>query len=157
MAYSVNTDVMSFIKQVEIAATGDVDVQAEITVNITYADAIIDGKIAHKYSLPFATTPPLLKYISVALAGYFTLQSMFNAQIDDMPNWITEYYDKAMGLLDKIAACEINLVDASGSVITTFAKIRTNTSGKQPVFDLGAIFDQAYHSTDDDKRYGEGY
>lgn len=133
--------------------------EREIEGFIVDADAIIDAFLSGKYALPFAGTPPLLKVISKNITTYFTLRRGFGAVTDDVQEWIKSYYDQSMEFLKMIRECEIILVDASSSVLSVWEQIRSNTQDSEAIFDLGEIYDQAYHSElttgVEDVRYGE--
>lgn len=52
------------------AGAGAIDT-AKVTEAIANADSLIDGFCGSRYTIPFATVPPIIKNISIALAIYF--------------------------------------------------------------------------------------
>lgn len=133
--------------------------EREIEGFIVDADAIIDAFISGKYSLPFASTPPLLKVISKNIATYFTLRRSFGAVTDDVQSWIAAYYDQSTEFLKQIRTCEMLLVDSSSTVLSIWDQITSNTQDAEAIFNLGDIYDLEYHSLlttgVNDDRYGE--
>jgi len=133
--------------------------EREIEGFITDADAIIDAFISGKYSLPFSSTPPLLKTISKNIATYFTLRRSFGAVTDDVEDWIASYYEQSMEFLKMIRSCEMMLVDAGSTVLSVWDMIKSNTQDSEMIFNLGPLYDQDYHELlttgAEDARYGE--
>jgi len=123
-----------------------------ISRHIAWVNAVIDGKLREKYTVPFTTTPPLIGMIACDLVTYRTLRSLFGAQVEQYQQWIDEYKTPAEELLNEISECTVNLDPDDVTVLT---RVRSNTKGKEAIFDLGDPYDQAFHPTEDDKRYGE--
>jgi len=133
----------------------DTDLDAAITQYIADADAIIDAFLVSKYSLPITGTQPFLDYISKSFATFFTLKRVVGAQVsEEFFEWINDYWDRPMKLLEMIKECTLTLSTGEDDLE---AAILCNTTDFQPIFDLGPVYDQTYHPTDTDKRYGEGY
>ena len=134
-----------------IPESGDQD--SVIAMHIQFVDAYIDGKIRGKVELPFAgATPPIIEGIALDLATYRSLRSLFGAQSEEFQLWIQEYKTPAEEMLQKVADCEITL---DPDLVTTRTRIVSSTAGKEAIFSLDDPYDQDYHPTDDDKRYGE--
>lgn len=123
-----------------------------IARHIASVDGIIDGKLRSKYEVPFSTTPPLIGAIACDLATFRTLRSLFGAQVETYQQWLDQYKTPADQLLLEIQECKINL---DSDLVTAHTRVRSNTQGRQAIFDLGDPYDQAYHPEDDDARYGE--
>ena len=134
-----------------IPDTGDDSV---ISQYITDADAIIDAHIRGKVSLPVDSTPPLLAWISKQFATYFYLKYVVGAQVsDEYHKWIREHYwETPLAFLEKIAECKLNF---DSDLATQYSAIRSTTQGKEAIFNLDHVFNQAYHDDGDDDRYGE--
>lgn len=125
---------------------------AIISMHISSVDGEIDDKLRAKYTVPFSTTPALIARIARDLVTFLTLRSLFGAQVENYQTWLEQYKTPADTLLDEIRECKINL---DASAVTLLARVRSNTQGKEAIFDLGDPVDQDYHPTADDQRYGE--
>jgi phage gp36-like protein len=81
------------------------------------AEAIIDAKLAGRYTVPVAGPPAILTTIAGDLAIYrvLALRLFTSESMNDSP-WPARYRD-AMGLLDQIAAGDMAVV-VSGSAVT---------------------------------------
>ena len=86
--------------------TGVVD-QAVLTRALTDADALIDGYLAGRYSLPLAVVPALIADIAQAV----TLWKLHSAEPEAK---VKADYDEAIRRLKDIAAGLIILTDAAG-------------------------------------------
>jgi phage gp36-like protein len=140
MAYVTETDFLQYITSVELAQlTGDadgVDVDAGILADaINYAENLINGKCAARYSVPFVDTiPPLIKSIAIELA----IVRMRRAR-NSYDESAKEDYKRNMDLLKEIASGEINLgLDADGEPSTDAAKPDND------IFTRGRIMGRAY-------------
>lgn len=150
MAYSTIANVKLNHERIPDNATED----AAITLYIADADAIIDAHLRGKVDLPFATTPPLVAFISKQFATYYELKRLVGAQVqDEFHKWIKEhYYDETMVLLKDIRASNLNF-DTDNA--TERDNIKSNTQGFEYIFNLRDSYDQNYHPDDADDRYGE--
>ena len=137
-----------------IPATGE---DTYIVNYITDADAIINGKLSGKFTLPFISTPALIGYISKSFATYFELRRLFGGQVQEMHSWIATYWDQPMQILTDIAECKINLTETEliDAGVAVHDRIVSNTKDRQAIFDLGDIYNQDYHPEENDERYGE--
>jgi phage gp36-like protein len=101
------------------------------------AEAIVDAKIAVRYSVPVAGPPAILTTIAGDLAIYrvLALRLFTSEAMNDSP-WPGRYKE-AMVLLDQIAAGDMALV-SSGEVLigaeTVVGEIWSSTSGYVPTF-----------------------
>lgn len=123
-----------------------------IAMHIAFVDGMIDAKLRGKYEVPFATTPAIIGGIACDLVTFRALRSLFGAQVEAYQQWLDQYKTPADELLQDIQDCKINL---DTDAVTALARVRSNTQGKEAIFDLGDPYDQAYHPTDSDQRYGE--
>jgi len=73
MAYSTQTDILQELDQATLIqltddnGTGGVSA-AVVTAKIADADAEIDGYCGQRYTVPFATVPPIIKRASIVIA-----------------------------------------------------------------------------------------
>jgi phage gp36-like protein len=125
---------------------------AIIAKHIDWVNAVIDARLRGKYEVPFATTPALIGMIACDLVTFRTLRSLFGAQVETYQQWLDQYKTPADTLLDDIVECRINL---DPELVTARERLKSNTQGKEAIFDLGDPYDQAYHPTAADQRYGE--
>lgn len=99
-------------------------------------EAKINVKLAKKYSIPFASVPPVLCGIATDLAVHKTLLRMFSAEALADSEW-PDKWKEANELLDELASGELTLLDASNNVIagrTDVSVISSNTDGYLPTF-----------------------
>lgn len=109
MAYSARINVVD--RLAALPAENEVDtVDSRVDAGIEYADAVIDGKLAACYSVPFTTTPKLIKNISADLAAAFTLDGGFSGGGEDEPTKLANSLRKrAMDLLQQLVDKELLL------------------------------------------------
>lgn len=128
------------------------ETDASIAMNILYVSSLIDGFIRGKVQLPFTTIPVIVNGIAVDLVTYRTLRNLYGAQTEEFQTWVLEYKTPAMDILEQIRDCKITL-DPDDA--TPYSRVRSNTKDKEAIFDLSHPYDQDYHPTDGDDRYGE--
>lgn len=125
---------------------------AIISMHIPMVDSLINSMIRGKIDLPFLSVPGLIEMISLDLVTFRTLRSLYSAQSENYDTWLDEYKNPAMDQLKEIRDCKISF-DLSEA--TAYTRIRSNTQGKEAIFNLADPIDQDYHPTDGDDRYGE--
>ena len=125
---------------------------AIIAMHIPMVDSYIDGKLRGKIELPFTTTPALIQMIALDMVTFRTLRSLYSAQNENYDTWLDEYKTPAEEKLQEVADCKITF---DSSEATQYTRIRSNTSGKEAIFNLADPVEQDYHPTDGDDRYGE--
>lgn len=99
------------------------------------ADALIDGKLAQRYAVPFASgasTPPLIKMLSLMLTVAFAYDRAANT-----PDWVTRLAQRADDMLKDLASGALGVIDTGGNLIP--ARPDTNmpassVSGYVPTF-----------------------
>lgn len=123
-----------------------------IALHIQNVGSLIDGYIRGKVQLPFTSVPDLINGIALDLVTYRTLRGLFGAQTEEFQSWIREYNDPAMEILELIRDCKITL---GSDEATSYARIKSNTRGKEAIFNLADPYDQDYRESDGDDRYGE--
>lgn len=100
------------------SASGYTQTVTIVSSHITRADGIIDAKLARRYSVPFSTTPPLVRTLSQDITNYFVFRSFFNSDNVNRLEEKSEYYNMAMDTLNEIMKGNMDLVDTAGSVLT---------------------------------------
>ncbi len=109
MAYSTQTDLLEQIPEDELiqltddADAGAVDADA-VTRAIADADAEIDGYCGSRYGVPFASTPVMIRKISVDIAIYNLYARRMGAPEDRK-----ERYDNAIRFLRDVSKGVISL------------------------------------------------
>jgi phage gp36-like protein len=131
------------VRAVAIKITSTVLNDAAVGAFITNADAIINGKISARYSLPLATTPPLIETISTYVTAHLCLQALYTRDNSNTNDWVKEYkvyYD----MLDQIMDGTIKLIDSTGGeygLIST-GTMKSSTQNYHTTFDMGDVEDQ---------------
>lgn len=149
MAYTTVAEVR--LNHERIPNNGDED--GIISMHIRSIDALIDGKLRAKIEIPFAgEVPEIIRSISRDLVTFRTLRSLYGAQTEEYQDWIEQYKDDPMALLDEIRDCNIAL---DPDLVNLLARIKSNTRGREAIFNLSDPTSQDYHPTDGDDRYGE--
>lgn len=111
MPYATQSDLVARFGAIELAqltdpaagATIDADVVARALAD---ADAQIDLALSKRYALPLAAVPTVLVRLAADIARYL----LWDAKATDQ---VRARYKDAMGLLDRIAAGQVQLADAS--------------------------------------------
>ena len=132
MPYSAPLDVLARWPKVHTSTFS----HDELRVMIGDADAIINAKIAVRYTVPVATdpsnTPTLLKKLSAELA----LLDVFD-RAQTTPDWIRSRFERDYQILDALANGDMVLVTDGGGLIPQTADIDvpgSTTSEYIPVF-----------------------
>ena len=110
MAYCTQSDLLKQITSEQlIQLTDDADAGVADTAivddAIAAADAVIDGYCAQRYTVPFASTPPIINEISVTVALY----KLFTRRAHAMPELRKEQYDNMIKMLKDIEAGHLSL------------------------------------------------
>lgn len=87
---------------------GQIDSEV-ITSAIADADALIDGYIGNRYTLPLVSKPPLLATVSANIARYMLFED------GRAPETVAQRYRDSVGLLKDISAGRYQLPDAGGA------------------------------------------
>lgn len=85
---------------------------------VTKAEADIDSAVSKRYSLPFSSTPPLIKSLAQDLTMYYIARRYFTQNKKDKNDWVTEYRTNAFEVLDDLAKGDMLLLDGSKQVIS---------------------------------------
>ena len=111
---------------------------------IDIACDIIDSKLVYKYTVPFTSTPPLVKTIATHLSSYLVLRRIYsNTRGEGFADWLNMFKDFADKLLKSIHEGECILIDSSGSEISTKSGygIKISTASYVPIFNEGGELD----------------
>ena len=115
---------------------------AEVRQNLADADALINATLAGAgYSLPFTETPPLVRTLAIALAAFGCGRDVYGRTGQEIPERITDDYNKANEWLDKLNTGAMRLVYADGSTPTTTRRVSATHADYHPTFDLDPIED----------------
>jgi phage gp36-like protein len=96
-------------------------------------EAIVNAKLAMRYTLPFTSDIPVLQHITEDIGTYLVLRRLFTDQAVDKSEWFEEF-KRAEELLDKIVRGEVALVDASNQVVAPKATVWASTEKYIPTF-----------------------
>ena len=137
MAYCTQSDIIKSLPEAELAqltddsagTTVDSDVVNE---SIAWADALIDTYCRQKYSVPFSTTPEMIKGLSIDLAIY----DLFTRRVHGAtPDMVMHKYDQAMLILRDISQGKAFVLDtevtedtAAGEIIQEGGSVFTRSS-----------------------------
>jgi len=152
MAYCLYTDILAVSPDLPQTTTagGYSATSAIIAAQITRADALINAKVARRYSVPFATTPPLISSISEDIAKFYSYRQLYAQDGQNTAKRMEELLrpdlDNAFALLEAIRNSELDLVDSSGALIaenTTLVddQIESTNEGYTPIFDVDGPLD----------------
>jgi len=144
VAYCTRADVEALVAELDLinltndtpgAESVDEDV---LDAAIADADALIDGFVGSRYSLPLSTTPVLLTKLSARLARF----NLYNRRPGPLEEWLEKDYDRAEALLKQISAGKVSLgLDSGGSSAEPAQDSRraVRASSRARVFGRGAL------------------
>jgi phage gp36-like protein len=143
MSYCSITAIYSNLPLIPNTATANGFVRATEVINshIRRTDGIIDGKCARRYSLPFSPVPPMIRSIAEDIVSWYTLRSFYSKDGQNKSEYLSDFKDEAIVMLNLIMIGDIDLVDTSGSAVPVLTTERTdmissNTQDAQPFFDI---------------------
>jgi phage gp36-like protein len=143
MSYCSITAIYSNLPQIPNTATANGYPRAKevIESHIRRADGIIDGKCARRYSLPFNPVPPMIRSIAEDIVSWYTLRSFYSKDGQNKSEYLADFKDEAIVMLNLIMTGDIDLVDTSGSAVPVLTTeltdmISSNTQDSQPFFDI---------------------
>lgn len=88
-------------------------IDPRVEQGISYADALIDSRLAARYRVPFCPVPDLVKHISADLASAFAMDGGFSPAKDEEPGVSQVIRARALKELDRLASGETLLPDAA--------------------------------------------
>jgi len=149
MAYSSLTSIITIVPDLPNTGTSNgysTTVQV-VERHITRADAVINSKIAKRYSVPITPTPPFLAQLSEDITTYFTYRSFYRQDNHNKLDYFEELKEDAFSDLEKIREGELDLIDTSGSLIPeatsslTTSMVDSTDIDHQPFFDVDDVSD----------------
>jgi len=138
MAYCTATDVYESWADI----TADQAGATRVTNAIAFADAIIDSSLAHRYVVPFVSTPPLIKGISTEFAAYITKYRKDPRMVTSPQTEEERQVVLAANILEKLIEGKMNLPGA-----TERQMIKSTMEDYAPIFNLD---DELGHVLDED-------
>ena len=116
--------------------------QADINdLFVSKAESDIDAAISERYSLPFSSTPPLIRSLAQDLTMYYIARRMYTQNKKDKNDWVDDFRTNAFDMLEKLQKGEMNLLNSSKEVIATRTDLtqiwstNTDTTDYNPTMD----------------------
>lgn len=127
------------VRPLVLKVTDTVKTDTEIDYFISLADDYINARIASLYTVPFTSTPPVIKQISSHLAAHLTIRAIYaeNRQ-DPKDTWMQSFKDWAKELLKEIENGDLLLVDSSGNRVARASSrgVCSTGTGRSTIFDM---------------------
>jgi phage gp36-like protein len=144
MAYSSLSSILLVLPGLPQTSTsaGYSTTAAVVGRHITRADALIDSKIARRYSVPISPTPPLIGSLSEDITAYYSYRSFYTQDNSNRNEYFEELRANALSTLDEIRDGKLDLVNTSGSLISersteaTSGVLDSTNKDYQPFFDV---------------------
>lgn len=138
MAYALPDDLDSNIRLINLQSSNTMPVGLK-QKHIAHVEAIINGKLSKRYSVPFGvnSVPPIISAIATDLASMRVLRATGIGDPDIEK--VMEQFGEAKELLDSIASGDIAIVNSSGGIIgqvTTTFNAESSTENYKPIFDM---------------------
>lgn len=131
MSYASQTDLTDRFGATELAQRTDRTNGTTIDTVVlgralSDADAEIDGYLATRYSLPLASTPPVINRLACDLARYRLYD-------DGVPETVRVRYQDAVSLLKRMASGEVQLAGVAAVAVAGGSgnAVATRTTAKQ--------------------------
>ena len=118
---------------------------SNIAFYIDQAENEVNGHLVNGYTLPFSSTPPLIRTISTEYSLVKILQRFFTQEIGSDNTYVTQRLESVMDYLTKINSGDVGLFTSSLELIpyNTGDTISSNTMDFNPTFTmLNPIFQQ---------------
>lgn len=144
--YATVTDLKRIIPNIEQSTEFDTD--SEIEAFISEAEELVNSMLSVRYTVPFTgTIPPIITYITVRITAYNMLKTEYTEDGVNINQWVIEYYNKAMKIIDRIIERKMKLVDGSGADLAEVTAIKTHRGNFTPISDID---DELDHKVDGD-------
>ena len=149
MAYCTEDDIKLALEEailVELTddeGTGVIE-SDRVTRAIADADELIDAYAGMVYSLPFSSTPNLIRKYSVDISIY----NLYSRRGDSVPENRKDRFDKAMDFLEKLSEGKVKL-DATDPALASGAGVDVTTDRDDRVFSMGRDSDSSTGTLDD--------
>jgi hypothetical protein len=114
MAYSLAADVRAMTGINNSTYVSD----AYITLRIAAADGIINGKVGDVYSVPLASAPDLIKFLSIEIASALIYMGEYSEELQGEGIKPEKKLNAAIKILDGIQEQGIKLYDGDGVEFT---------------------------------------
>lgn len=117
--YTSAGDLRKTFKKIDTSGLIDTDLDFYITMS----EAEIDGRLAPVYTLPFSSTPPLLRSIAAEYSFLKVMDRFQTGMKDKSTDWITKRRKNLMNLLQDLVSGDATLVTSGGEIINQRADI----------------------------------
>lgn len=107
--YVTYTDIRQELPRITANAMGN----PSVTEKIARAEAIINAVCATRYTLPFASTPPLIKTLALHMSCYYVLRAHYSGDAKNISEYVKEYKE-AREILEQIRTGKLAVVDSAG-------------------------------------------
>lgn len=155
MSYTTDSDVRYYLSALGSNAGGigtDVLGTYAVSLHLSWADSIIDLKLAKRYEVPFSTTPPAIASISTTLTAWKSLRSIFSNEIPSALAFVEDDYKKAMELLDQVQSGSADLpTGTSGGLIGERGQATKFWSSNMDYFPTFDVDDELNQAVDSDR------
>jgi phage gp36-like protein len=135
VAYITYSDMDNSVDSLDSLVPADKVAATWVGVKIAEAEREINGRLAARYTIPFATAPDLIVAIDMDLATYLCLRGNYTQEDGNVSGWVQEYYNRANGLLTKLENGTILLLDPGA--VTDTSSIQSSTTGIAREFTVG--------------------
>lgn len=136
--YTSSADLRKLFKKIDTAGLTDDD----LGFFITMVEANINSCIGTRYTLPFSSTPPVLRSLASELSLLKVMDRFFTGETNSENPTVDKRKEDAQKLLDEIANGEKVLLNSSLEVIgqrTDLTGLENTTENVQPIFDLDNV------------------
>lgn len=113
---------------------------AYIAAEIGRTQAMIDGRLAARYSVPFSPVPHLIEAIAVDLSAKAIIEKRIFSTNRTADDKMLTGFEHAMKLLSAVASGTVSLVDSAGSIVAgraDVAQIWSSTDDYAPTMHSG--------------------
>lgn len=138
------------VRKILLKVTVDVMGDADVTIKIEKAQAVIDSKIGNKYTVPFTTgnVPPVIEVFAGDIAAYYIMRTMYTQDSQNKTAWV-EDFKIAISALNAIRDGKQVVLDSSGNELARAEEeVTSNNMNFHSTFDVDDPLNQ---SQDDDK------
>lgn len=108
-----------------------------VTNAISYADAIIDASLTHRYTVPFSSTPTIIEGISTDFAAYITKYRKDPRVVTDPQTELERQVALSANNLEQLKTGAMNIPDESQKQL-----VESDTEDYHPIFDVGPELEQ---------------
>lgn len=118
---------------------------ADIAAEAGKIQAMIDGKLATRYSVPFSPVPPIIEAIATDCSAYALLTKRMWASNRTIDEKMVSGLKSAFDFLDALASGSMALVNSAGTLVsgrTDRAQIDGSHMDFLPTFDEHHVYDQ---------------